>query len=156
MASIAAVNMGWEVAGGKKTTKKLSPKSDKKQVNGDKSANGKMPRIENLAPIQLKATIYDHLQESDDDSDTDKKRGSKGDQRMPSMIHTDGKQAQNAVNKSTSAAKSNAADTVNLLASSINANKKKVASPRVAKNPTAELEKVLGEVYSYKRFQILF
>lgn len=138
----AAANLGWEVAGAKKNGgKKLSPNNNaKKMVNG---VAAKQPKIENLAPLQLKSSIYDNLRESEDDSDNENNnKGKKQDARVASMMHLDPK-----VNtKPASPKPAKQSDSVNLLQANIANNKKKVSSPVPAKNVDAELERALGQL----------
>jgi hypothetical protein len=158
MASItqAAANLGWEVAGPKKNPKKLSPSSDSKKPAANGSAKGgaavKAPKVENLAPLRINSSVYDYLQESDNDEDSEtsavKSAKNKQDNRVPSLMHHEQAKLNQSVSKTASprAAKSTA-EPMNLLASSIASNKKKpVASPSAGKNANVELENTISQV----------
>jgi hypothetical protein len=155
----AAANLGWEVAGAKKGTKKLSPDA-KKAANG--AAKGttatRLPKVENLAPLRVNSSIYDHLQESDDDSDYSKEKTSlnsknKMDNRVPSLMHHEPKLTQTpGGNKTASPRAAKQTETINLLASSIATGKKKPVSPAAGKNVHHELENALSQVLFLQLF----
>jgi hypothetical protein len=152
-------NSGWEVAGGKKNTRK-SPDLKNKSKNNSTDLTAKMPKIENLAPLQLKGSIYDNLRESDDSSDEIEMdalnnnrviKKLQSDVRMPSLIQTELKQKSATASPKAQQKNSNKpqAETLNLLQTSIASNKKKVTSPSAGKNVQVEFEKAVAQVQNY-------
>jgi hypothetical protein len=144
----AAANLGWEVAGAKKNPKKLSPEAKKTNAKGTAAATTRLPKVETLAPMRVNSSIYDHLQESGDDSDehVNYKSKNKMDNRVPSLMHHEPKLNTPNAKATASPKAAKQAETINLLASSIATNKKKAASPSAGKNVNVEFENALGQV----------
>ena len=148
----AASNQAWETAGPRKATKKLSPNGETtKKVNGgtntrsmsNKETIAKMPKVENMAPLKINNTIYDHLQDSDDEivGGSMSFVKNKMDNRVPSLIMNQAPTSPKPVKPAKQI------ETVNLLAASIATSKKKpVGSPSAGKNINAEFEKALSQV----------
>lgn len=128
MTNTVSSNSGWEIAGGKKVTKKIDPKPKAKKD---------LPKVDIAPPIQTSSTIYDLIRESDEDEINNNKKVKPvkpiGETKIDSPKNTSrGKEARESLNL------------VNTSMASVQ--KKKSSSKQVPKSSDQDLESALRDL----------
>lgn len=127
MTNTVSSNFGWEVAGGKKATKKIDPKPKEKKDS---------PKVDIAPPIQTSSIIYDLIRDSDDEEINNNKKVKPAKTIAQSKVDSPKKSSRKEVKES-----------LNLVNTSMaSVQKKKPSSKQTLKSSDQDLEIALKDL----------